>query len=114
MRTTVDLICELNTEAARYGTVMLVVGFEKHSEFVWSGEDKQLEKLNRLVEKGGEPVGLIAAIKNEYGQVTRMMGRPLTEYQDERWVADYLKQLIETSLGLGGAESIDVNNEWMD
>jgi hypothetical protein len=53
-----------------------------------------LEKLNALVEGGGEPVGMIAVtLKDGAG---RFCTRPLREYQGEEWAEKYLKQLMST------------------
>src|SRR5215468_3806261 len=68
-RTTKDLIDELRAEGERFqkktadhSAVALVVAFENASEFVWNSDRNPLQKLNSLIEKGGEPVGLIGWI----------------------------------------------------
>ena len=54
------LIKELSKEGARFTRVALVVGFEESSQFLWSDDPTNLEKLNTMIQSGGEPVGLIA------------------------------------------------------
>ena len=38
----------------------IAVGFETKTEFVFDSDEHPLQKLNGLVEAGGEPIGLIA------------------------------------------------------
>jgi len=106
-RTTGDLIQELKQEAdlfakksqGEYWSIGLVVGFEKHTAFVFHGEDKEpLKKLNELVEKGGEPVGFVGWI-TLYDELwdqkqIRVYTRALEEYADEHWVQGYLSKLV--------------------
>jgi hypothetical protein len=91
-RATADLIDELRECARKASQTALVVGFEAHTEFVWNDDDKPLEKLNDLVEQGGEPVGMIG-FTLEKGK-GKFHVRPLAEYAGEDWVKDYLLALV--------------------
>ena len=89
-RTTADLIEELHSEAAGADHAALLVGFEKHTEFIFSHMPKReaVETLNTHIRNGGEPVG-IGRVRAEEGEATVSM-RPLEEYEGEEWVEKYL------------------------
>lgn len=93
-RTTSDLISELEAEAALCTSVALAVGFEHTTCFIFSGEDNMLEKLNDMINLGGEPIGLVMFHSDEECHVTRVACRPLEEYSGEPWAQDYLKGLV--------------------
>ena len=107
-RTAKDLIDELRAEGERFqnktadhSAVALVVAFDRNSEFVWDSERNPLEKLNSLMEKGGEPVGLIGwivAFAEEAGSRRRLRiySRALQEYASEEWVGNFLSALRKT------------------
>jgi len=61
MRSTQDLLAELNEESTKHWVVMMVVAFEKSTIFVEPGA--QLQLLNEAVLTGGHPIGLIAVDK---------------------------------------------------
>src|SRR5262249_55231898 len=107
-RTTRDLINELRAEGERFqnktadhSAVALVIAFDRNPEFVWDSERHPLEKLNSLMEKGGEPVGLIGWIVSfaeEAGSRRRLRiySRALQEYASEEWVGNFLSALRKT------------------
>lgn len=94
MRTTVDLVKELNDEASKFWVCAICVGFESSTTFVFSNQTDQLERLNDAVNHGGEPVGLIGMTKEE-GVVT-LCSKPLQEHAGEGWVESYLTKLLQT------------------
>lgn len=51
-RTTIDLIRELEIEAAHYSTVALAVGFDHTTLFVFSGGGRQPHKTERYGQCG--------------------------------------------------------------
>jgi hypothetical protein len=59
-RTSVDLVNELEAEAAHYTKVALAVGFENTTLFIFGGADDNLTTLNAMMLDGGEPVGFLA------------------------------------------------------
>ncbi len=93
-RTTKDLIEELDRESKKFTSLALVVGFEKHTDYVWASDKDGLAKLNDLVEAGGEPVGLIGAILDS--KIATIRARALQEYEDQEWVQRYLGELVQT------------------
>ena len=107
-RTTKDLIDELRAEGERFqnktadhSAVSLVVRFKNNSELVWDSDRNPLQKLNSLIEKGGEPVGLIGwivALDDEESsrRKLRMYSRALQEYAHEEWVGNFLSALCTT------------------
>lgn len=97
-RTTVDLIRELEIEAA-HSTVALAVGFEHTTLFVFSGADDNLTKLNYMVSEGGEPIGFLMFHLGEERKVTSIARRPLEEYAAEPWAQDYLEDLVHGMVG---------------
>jgi hypothetical protein len=60
VRTTIDLIHELETEAHRFTNAALAVGFEKTTTFVFADDAKRQGKLDEAVRVGGEPAGVLA------------------------------------------------------
>ena len=59
MRKTSDLVNEMLKEAKGAWLVAIVVGFENETQFVFSSQKQPLGELNRLVQKGGSPIGLL-------------------------------------------------------
>jgi hypothetical protein len=101
-RTTADLISELEAEAALCTSVMLAVGFEHTTLFLFSGEDNKLEKLNDMINVGGEPIGLLMLHSDAERQVTYVACRRLEEYAAEPWAQDYLEGLVHELVGRVG------------
>jgi len=107
-RTAKDLIDELRAEGERFqnktadhSAVALVVAFEKASEFVWNSDRNPLQKLSSLIEKGGEPVGLLGWIvvlddEESSKRRLRIYSRALQEYASEEWVGNFLSALCST------------------
>lgn len=116
MRSTRDLIRELETESEKFTRTALVVGFENRTEFVWANEENKLSNLNSFVKDGGEPVGLAGITINDGSAV--FYSRPLEEFKAESWVNDYLEALfgiIKASfLATGKASSMDLGSGWIN
>ncbi|MBI2815965.1 MAG: hypothetical protein HYX72_03400 [Acidobacteria bacterium] len=93
-RTTRDLIEELQAEAPKFKVVIIAVGFEKRSECVFNSDEHPLQKLNGLVEAGGEPIGLIGF--RDDGEHGTVYCRTFAEYAVEQWANDYLSDLCHT------------------
>ena len=103
LRSTLDLIRELEDEAARFWVCAIVVGFESKSGFVWSYEGTErdrLNSLNQMVASGGEPMGMVGVIKDERTETLTFASRLLAEYAGEPWAHDYLETLMETVVTL--------------
>jgi hypothetical protein len=92
-RTTADLIEELESEAQNFTMIALAVGFEKETKFVFGTDAGKLEKLNRLIERGGKPIGYLGQLVLEPGR-TMIKTRPLEEYAAVEWVRRYLEALV--------------------
>ena len=110
LRTTADLICELDAEASLCTKVALAVGFEHTTLFVFSGIDDNLKKLNEMIRNGGEPIGFIAYRCDGNGQLT-IACRPLEEYADEPWAQQYLEGLTHTFVRLVRAAMHDARGK---
>ena len=95
MRKTSDLVQEMRTEAKNAFLVAIAVGFENETKFVFSSSAHPLEDLNKLVQSGGAPIGLLRFDKEN----TTVQGsyRPFEEYGNEPWVAQYLSGLLENT-----------------
>lgn len=93
MRETSDLVNEMLAEAKTAWLVAIAVGFENETKFVFSSQMQPLAALNRLVEKGGYPIGLLRFDK----QNSKVEGsyRPFEEYANEEWVQKYLAGLLD-------------------
>jgi hypothetical protein len=110
MRTTADLIQELDEEAGNFTGVALVVGFEATTTFVFAGKPNRLEKLNDAVSAGGEPVALIG-YDLHHGLLTAQ-ARALMEHAGEEWLGPYLEALCaefkRQILATGGARELNM------
>lgn len=71
MRSTPDLIAELEDEARKHWYVTMVVGFETSTIFVRATDDNRITMLNSAIQAGGTPIGLIAADKTGTGLAMR-------------------------------------------
>jgi len=63
MRSTVDLIKELETESAQHFCCILPVAFENTSIMINPTDENRLQLLNAAIQQGGIPIGLIVADK---------------------------------------------------
>ena len=95
MRKTSDLVQEMRTEAKNAYLVAIAVGFENDTKFVFSSSAHPLEDLNKFVQSGGAPIGLLRFEKEN----TTVQGsyRPFEEYGNEPWVTGYLSGLLENT-----------------
>lgn len=87
MRTTEELIAELEENAEGYTMAILYIGFDHTTVSVRSDDPNRLQLLNDAVALGGEPVGWYRC------NMGRLEMGPLLEYEHEDWVNDYLKAL---------------------
>ncbi|MEN6611152.1 MAG: hypothetical protein ABFC24_09925 [Methanoregulaceae archaeon] len=100
MRKTSDLLEEMLAEAKTAWLVAIAVGFPDETKFVFSSRRQPLEELNRLVQKGGSPIGLLRFDKVD-GKVQGSY-RPFEEYAGEEWVKKYLEGLLDNAEGILG------------
>ena len=93
MRKTADLINEMLRESKGAWMVAIAVGFDKDTEFVFSTTPRPLEELNRLIKRGGSPIGLLRFEK----EGTEIQGsyRPFEEYANAAWAREYLAGLLQ-------------------
>ena len=93
MRKTADLVQEMKKEAINAWLVAIVVGFPNETKFAFSSSSHSLEDLNKLVQNGGSPIGLLRFDKEN----SSVQGsyRPFEEYENESWVKEYLAGLLE-------------------
>lgn len=91
MRTTKELIEELHAKAAGAFAAVIVVGFEKTTEFVWANSTSPLDDLNGLVGKGGLPIAVFRVDKSK-GEMNCTI-EPFKEHAHESWVRGYLDSL---------------------
>jgi hypothetical protein len=91
MRTTSDLIAELDQESPKFFVTAIAVGFKTETKFVSSSDSNRQKKLDDLVHAGGEPVGLIGiAVDSEK---VSGFSRPFAEYGTQQG-HDYLAALL--------------------
>ena len=95
MRKTSDLVNEMLKEAKGAWLVAIAVGFENETQFVFSSQKQPLGELNRLVQKGGSPIGLLRFDKE--GTAIQGSFRPFEEYADEEWAKKYLAGLLDNT-----------------
>jgi hypothetical protein len=96
MRTTVELIEELKAEAAKFTTVVLVVGFESTNVSIPAEGLDGLKLLNEAVESGGEPIGLIGTVLD--GRTMRLYNRVLAEHADEPWAHEFMDKVAKAKV----------------
>src|SRR5437773_10248462 len=79
MRSTKELVEELESEATRHYSCMIAVGFEDTNIIISSNQPDRLTLLNDAVQQGGIPIGLIVA--NKDGHQLSMKYPVFTEQQ---------------------------------
>jgi homoaconitase/3-isopropylmalate dehydratase large subunit len=105
MRSTPDLIAELEDEARNHWYVAMVVGFENSTIFVQAKDENRLAMLNSAIQVGAIPVGLIAADKT--GNELTLQARCFSEHQDseefdaEGYLLALTNQVRETLMSRG-------------
>jgi hypothetical protein len=104
MKPLADLVNELREMSEGFTATALVVGFEATTDVVWNRDPDPLGKLKALVEKGGEPVGMIGYLNQ--GGVVAFYSRPLEEYAEEDWVQPYLERLLARTAATAKAEGL--------
>ena len=95
MRNTSDLINEMLAEAKNTFLVAIAVGFPNETKFVFSSAKFPLIDLNKLVQMGGSPIGLLRFEKENaliHGSFS-----PFFEYENEAWASKYLAGLLENT-----------------
>lgn len=92
MRTTVDLIDELQMAAEGAERAALIVGFESSTIYVWADDSNPLASLNEAMKAGGTPVGIVRWSRKD-GRVL-IEGGPLQEFKDDEHIRSYLKDLL--------------------
>jgi len=121
MRSTVDLIQELDAEAQKFWFCSIVVGFETSTIFVAGNQEDRLQMLNEAVEQGGEPIGLIAVIKtipeksfaDAQTETLTLSLKVFQEYAHEEWAEKYLGKLLERFAQGLGKQTFD-QGEWIN
>jgi hypothetical protein len=93
MRATNHLIRELQEEADGAAFTALIVGFENTTLFLYANNEDPLSALNRMIERGGEPFGLMRFMKKGKG-AGEFKVRPLAEYAGDPHVERFLRTLL--------------------
>jgi hypothetical protein len=98
MRTTRELIHELEQEATQHSNVLLVVGFEESSIMIGPDQEDRLKLLNDALEVGGQAIGLIAMEVS--GPQLTILHRVYPEHEGEEreQFQRYLAALSETTV----------------
>ena len=110
MRTTADLIKELVDESRKFVSLNLVVGFETECKMINAKETDALQRLNKLVKAGGEPIGFIGVL-NEATQaksvLAKVVVRTVKEYDSHPGIKAALERVAEAfghQMRLAGAK----------
>jgi hypothetical protein len=98
MRKTTDLVDEMLKEAQEAWLVVIVVGFPTETKIVSSTSRQPLEELNKLVQSGGSPIGLLKFKKEQ--ETIQGEYRPFEEYENVQWVRQYLAGLLDNTEGI--------------
>jgi hypothetical protein len=99
MRSTLDLIAELEEEAKSHWYVAMVVGFETSTIFIQAKDENRLEMLNSAIQAGGIPVGLITTDKSGTGLTISAHCYPEHQDSEEFDAKSYLTTLAEQVAG---------------
>jgi hypothetical protein len=92
MRTTIELVAELDQEAANFTGAGLVVVEPDATTFVWANDPARRPKLHDALSRGGEPVGILAFDVRDDGLLT-VRPRVLAGMVDS-WQERYLEGLV--------------------
>jgi hypothetical protein len=98
MRTTPELIAELDKEGTQHRFVALVVAFENSTVPIPASDENRLKLLNDAVNVGGSPIGLIAF--DQSGQELTIITRVYPEYSgDEGEQANLCLEALSQKVG---------------
>jgi len=97
-RSTLDLIGELRAEAARQTLTAIAVGFDESTQFVFPTDASPLETLNRLVQAGGTPLGILG-VRIAQGAI-EYQAKPFAEFHGNLRIQEHLYLLRDHFLAL--------------
>jgi hypothetical protein len=95
MRKTSELVNDMLKVAKNAYVVAIAVGFENDTKFVFSSQKQPLQELNRLIQKGGSPIGMLRFEKENLQIQGSFL--PFEEYADEEWAKNYLAGLLDNT-----------------
>jgi hypothetical protein len=97
MRSTVDLIKELETESAQHFCCILPVAFENTSIMIRANDEDRLQMLNDAMQQGGIPIGLIVADNGDEGVLfTARIFPEHLEHGPNEQAQEYMTKMMET------------------
>ena len=92
MKSSIELIADLNTAAETWGAVLLIVGFPRMTRAVLSSFPERLQILENLLDQGGIPVGMIGIeIINDVEHFSYCV---LEERVADEWADPYMQGFI--------------------
>ncbi len=92
MRTNLELIGELEQEAANFDLVAIALEVEDLVEFVFNSDQRKVEVLGELMTQGARPIGFIGTQTEVNTLCVRWL--VLEEYKDDPWAEAYLKSSV--------------------
>lgn len=90
MRTTLDLIQELEMEAKNCVHLRLVVCFEDYTVLIGASDPNRIAKLSDAIRQGGTPIGVVGIIAA--GTEELPYSRALAEFSDQEYVEPFLRR----------------------
>ena len=75
-----------------------MVRYEEETRFVWSAGNNPAARLKALLRSGGKPFAIIGADIVGNAFIYRL--NPFPEYEDEKWIREYLAAVGENIEGL--------------
>jgi hypothetical protein len=93
MRSTEELIQELDREAGNFTHCGLVIGFESSTIYIWGHDPNRQRALDEAVDAGGEPIGVLGCDMRD--GLLSVQVRALEEHAHEDSVAEYLHKLAD-------------------
>src|SRR5712664_3071820 len=95
-RTTADIVAELDAEArsGHWQLFALAVAFPENTELLFAHDSEKRVKLDRLVQRGGLPVGWVALSRAEGRKRKKRSSvamRAFAEFEEDEPICDYLE-----------------------
>jgi len=114
-RTQFDLIEELDQEKAKgfFCLGLVVVIHRTTIKLIFAHDERRLEKLERGMRDGGEPIGMIGFVKESETSGT-FYSQPLAEHAGEEWVEDILQELIDEVARMLDVSQFRVERRWLN
>jgi hypothetical protein len=112
MKTSIELITDLNTAEKKWGDALLIVGFPRMTRVVSSSFPERLQILEDLLQQGGIPVGMLSL--RTIAGVEHFFFCVLEERVADEWAEPYMEafcnKMATAEVGEAFADSIGIDD----